>query len=79
MTARYNAYYYGNERIKEIKQIVENSGKNNFNDILLVRPVFDTTLASSYKTQTEDCIKKASLAIQLHKNSKWVADSYILL
>ena len=78
-TAHYNAYYYANERIKEIEAIVESSNQNNFNDILLVYPPFDTTLASTYKTQTEDCIKKSSIAIQMHQNSKWVDDSYILL
>lgn len=76
-TARYNAYYYAKERIKEIQGIVKSSDVNNFNDILNIYPKFDTTLSNTYKTQTEDCIKKASIAIQIHKNSKWVDDSYI--
>ena len=78
-TSHYNAYYYANERIKEIENIVNTSNQNNFNDILRVYPKFDTTLSSTFKTQTEDCIKKASISIQMHKNSKWVDDSYILL
>lgn len=78
-TARYNAYYYANERIKEIKGLVEAAEEHNYNDILNVFPKFDTAMSSTYKTQTEDCIKKASIAIQIHKNSKWVDDSYILI
>ncbi|MDH5367371.1 MAG: tetratricopeptide repeat protein, partial [Cyclobacteriaceae bacterium] len=78
-TSHYNAYYYANERIKEIENIVKASNQNNFNDILRIYPKFDTTLSSTFKTQTEDCIKKASISIQMHKNSKWVDDSYILL
>lgn len=78
-TAHYNAYYYANERIKEIKAIINESQKDNYDEILKVYHPFDTALSSSYKAQTEDCIKKASIAIQIHGNSKWVDDSYILI
>jgi len=78
-TARYNAYYYAKERIKEIEDIIEQGEEHNYNEILRVYPKFDTAMSSSFKVQTEDCIKKASLAIQIHKNSKWVDDSYILI
>ena len=78
-TARYNAYYYAKERIKEIEGIIKQGEQHNYNEILKVYPEFDTALSSSYKVQTEDCIKKASIAIQIHKNSKWVDDSYILI
>lgn len=78
-TARYNAYYYAKERIKEIEEIITQGEKHNYNQILNVYPKFDTALSSSFKVQTEDCIKKASIAIQIHKNSKWVDDSYILI
>jgi tetratricopeptide (TPR) repeat protein len=78
-TARYNAYYYGKERIKEIEDIIKQGEEHNYNEILRVYPKFDTALSKSFKVQTEDCIKKASTAIQIHKNSKWVDDSYILI
>ena len=78
-TARYNAYYYAKERINEIEAIINQGEEHNYNEVLKVYPKFDTALSSSYKVQTEDCIKKASIAIQIHKNSKWVDDSYILI
>jgi len=78
-TARYNAYYYAKERIKEIEGIINQGEEHNYNEVLNIYPKFDTTLSSSYKEQTEDCIKKASIAIQIHNNSKWVDDSYILI
>ena len=78
-TARYNAYYYAKERIKEIKGILNQGVEHNYDKILNIYPKFDTALSNSFKTQTEDCIKKTSIVIQLHKNSKWVDDSYILL
>ncbi len=78
-TARYNAYFYAKERIEEIEGIVENNYDNDYNDVLNIYPNIDSVLASTYQTQIEDCIQKASLAIQRHKNSKWVDDSYILI
>ncbi len=78
-TARYNAYFYAKERIKEIEGIINQGAEHNYNEILNVYSKFDTALSNSFKTQTEDCIKKASIAIQIHKNSKWVDDSYVLI
>ncbi|MDX1628010.1 MAG: tetratricopeptide repeat protein [Fulvivirga sp.] len=78
-TAHFNAYFYARERIEEIEVIVENNYENDYNKILNIYPEIDSTLASSYQTQIEDCIKKASIAIQRHKNSRWVDDSYILI
>ena len=79
ITSHYNAYYYAKERIKEIEGVIQQSHENNYDDILKIYPPVDSVLAKSYAEQTEDCIKKASIAIQRHKNSKWVDDSYILI
>ena len=45
----------------------------------MVFPPLDSTMATTYKAEIEDCIKKASIVIQYHKNSKWVDDSYNLI
>ncbi|UII28498.1 tetratricopeptide repeat protein [Fulvivirga maritima] len=78
-TARYNAYFYAKNDIKEIKEIVKSSADNDYNKVLKIYPPIDSVLASSYKEQVDDCIKKSSLVIQIHKNSKWVDDSYVLI
>ena len=78
-TARYNAYFYAKENIREIEKIVEDSYDNDYNNILNIYPEIDTVLANTYEDKVEECIKKASIAIQRHKNSKWVDDSYILI
>ncbi|MEM9856199.1 MAG: methyltransferase [Bacteroidota bacterium] len=78
-TARYNAYFYAKQNIEEIESILEENRDNDYNNILKIYPQLDSTLATSYKTQTEEAIKKASIAIERHKNSKWVDDSYILV
>jgi len=78
-TARYNAYYIARERIREIESSIIASQDNNYDYILNVLPPLDSTIASTYKAQIEDCLKKASLVIQNHPNSRWVDDSYNLV
>ncbi|MGK7389315.1 MAG: tetratricopeptide repeat protein [Candidatus Cyclobacteriaceae bacterium M2_1C_046] len=78
-TARYNAYFYAKEQINEIEQKVEESHEDNYGRILRIYPTVDSALAASYKDNVEEAIKMASIAIERHKNSKWVDDSYILV
>lgn len=78
-TARYNAYFYAKMRMDEIRQAVLENQENNFNRILEIYPETDTALVSSLDAQIEDCVKKASVAIERHPHSRWADDSYILI
>ncbi|HNP17338.1 MAG TPA: methyltransferase [Fulvivirga sp.] len=78
-TARYNAYYYAKKRLNEIGSILKENYDNDYNKILDIYPKIDSALANSYQEKIDDCIKKASIAIQRHKNSKWVDDCYIFI
>lgn len=78
-TARYNAYFIARERIREIENSVRESQDNNYDEILNVFPPLDSGISVTYKTQIEDAIKKASIGIQNHPNSKWVDDCYNLI
>lgn len=79
MTAHYNAYFIAKEHIKAIEATIEQQHDWNYNLILPIFPQFDSAAASSFTPQIEDCIEKASLAIQRHKGSKWEDDSYVLV
>ena len=78
-TARYNSYWIAKEKMKEIENYVLENTENNFNKILNIYPRIDSTITQGVSTQIEECIKKASIAIQRHQNSKWVDNSYILV
>ncbi|MEJ2004431.1 MAG: tetratricopeptide repeat protein [Cyclobacteriaceae bacterium] len=78
-TAKFNAIFYAKNRIAEIEQIIEDNNDNNYDRILRIYPYYDSVMAESYKEQTDDAIKKASIAIDRHKNSKWVDDGYLLV
>ena len=79
LTARYNAYFLAKERMKEIEAIYWQNHDDNYYNILSIFPKVDTVTATFVQEPLEDCIIKASLAIQNHKNSKWVDDSYVLV
>ena len=78
-TAHYNAYYYSKERIREIEKTIDRGFEQDFNKVLRLYPALDSTLAKQYKKDSEEAIKKASIAIERHPNSKWVDDSYIMV
>ncbi|MEO1253767.1 MAG: hypothetical protein AAFY41_02605 [Bacteroidota bacterium] len=79
LTAHYNAYFIANERMNEIEQSIFESQDWNYNKVLPIYPQFDSVKSASLKTEIEDCIQKASLAIQRHPGSKWEDDSYTLV
>ncbi len=79
MAARYNAYFYARERMNEVENAIENNHQNNFNEILNIYSDVDSSVIRSMQEPLEESIKKASIAIQRHPNSKWVDDSYILI
>lgn len=78
-TARYNAYFIAKERMQEVEDAINTSHKNNFNEYLKVFSDVDSSVIRSMDAQLEDCIKKASIAIQRHPNSRWVDDSYVIV
>jgi tetratricopeptide (TPR) repeat protein len=78
-TSHYNAYFIAEAKISEVENQIADAYQWNYNKILPIFPQFDTTSAKAYTSLTEDCIEKASIAIQRHPNSDWVQKSYILV
>lgn len=79
ITAHYNAYFYANERLNEVKQAIGDNFEPNYNRILEVFTPIDTSVVASNQDKLDDVVKKAATAIQFHKNSDWVDDSYVLI
>lgn len=78
-TAYYNAFFIGQQHIRDIETAILANYNADYDKVLWVYPPLDSSMATTYNSQLEDCIKKASLVIQYHKNSKWVDDSYNLI
>jgi len=79
MTAHYNSFFIARERIKEVESRIHQKYEWNYNAILPIFPPFDTLTSKSLKTELEDCIEKASMAIQRHPESRWEDNAYILV
>lgn len=78
-TAHFNGYYYANQEIRAVEEVILSNHIDDYNRILRLYPTFDSTLAESYQEEVEEAIKMASVAIERHPNSKWVDDAYILV
>lgn len=78
-TAHFNGYYYADQEIKKVEDIILTSHVDDYNRILKIYPSFDSSLAKGFEKEIAEAIKMASIAIQRHPNSKWVDDAYILV
>ncbi|MBC7449938.1 MAG: hypothetical protein H7259_00460, partial [Cytophagales bacterium] len=79
LLARDNPFFLARERMKDVELKVYNMKKDDYNNILHPIPPFDTNQTKALQSQLDDIIKKASMPIRRHKNSKYVDDSYILV
>jgi outer membrane protein assembly factor BamD (BamD/ComL family) len=74
--ARYNGYFIAKEKMKEFQEDQLLNFKDNYNRVLEIYPFPPLGSAASANAAMEEIIKKASIPVQRHKNSKWVDDCY---
>src|SRR5579871_3915526 len=79
LTAHFNGYFYAHEGVLEVEQLILKSLDDDHNKILLLYPRLDTVFAKTYKKNTDEIIKMASISIQRHPNSRWVDDDYLMV
>ena len=78
-TAHFNGYFYAREKTLAVEKIILKSLDDDPSQILRLYPRLDTILAKSYRKDTEEIVKMASISIQRHPNSRWVDDNYVLV
>jgi len=79
LLARDNPHFLARERMKELEVKVYDMKKDNYNSILHPIPPFDTLKTKSLQKDLDDIIKKSSIPVRRHRNSKFVDHSYILI
>lgn len=79
VTAHYNAYFLARERLKLIEEDIIADRENDYNRILPLFHFVDTNFSAAHKEDVDYVVEKATYPIELHGNSKWVDDSYILI
>ncbi len=78
-TARYNGYFMAKEKMLEVETALFAAPKDNFNEVIYLYPKIDTNVTKSQKAGFDFIVKRASLPIQQHPNSKWVDYCYLVI
>lgn len=86
LTAHYNAWWNGNESLKEGIADLERSSKDNFTQMLPVFKLGSKKELSAINSKADRAIEKASIVIQRHsmvfnkkEYNKWIDDSYLMI
>jgi outer membrane protein assembly factor BamD (BamD/ComL family) len=78
-TSRYNAYYLANDKILELENTIKTNHKEDFSQILPVFYPVDSATIEQNEALLKDARALSSKAIDWHRISKWVDDSYFLI
>ncbi len=79
LTAHFNAYYLADVKIKDVENQVLNNYKEDFTQVLPVYIPIDSATIQQNKEILDSARELSSKAIDWHRISKWVDDSYYLL
>ena len=77
--AKYNGYFLAKESINEIESDLFELNNNNYDSLINLSYKIDTNSISGLSDKKEDIIKKLSILIQRHEESKYVYPSYALI
>ncbi len=79
LTAHFNAFYLADVKIKEVENQVKSNYKEDFTQVLPVFIPIDSATIQQNKEKLDSARELSSKAIDWHRISKWVDDSYFLL
>lgn len=78
-TAKFNAYLQAYARMEEAEKALFQSRKEDFGQLLPILIPVDSLSAMQVASDMDAVLKKASLVVERHQNSKWVDDAYVLI
>ena len=78
-TAKYNGYFNANVLYTESIAKLNQQHRDNYNKILEVYPYVASPNAQSEAGNLDEAIKKLSVVVNLHRESHWTDDCYLLL
>ena len=79
INSKYNAIWQADQLLKTLQLQFKNERVENYaNDLPILLPV-DSTFGITHKLDIGNLIRKASLVIDRHQNSKFVDDAYLLI
>ncbi|MDN3668575.1 gliding motility protein [Echinicola jeungdonensis] len=79
ITAKFNAYFLAKKKIDEVKSNIKKAYQEDYSQVLPVFYPIDSAVIDSNEELLEEAREMASKAIDWHRISKWVDDSYFLI
>lgn len=79
LTSHFNAYYLSDAKIKDVENQVRTNYKEDYTQVLPVFIPIDSATVQENKAKLDSARELSSKAIDWHRISKWVDDSYYLL
>lgn len=86
LTAHYNAYFNGEQALKQGVKQIQDAHEDNFNEILPVFRLADEKVAQSASPKLDRAIDKATKVIRKHsmefdgkEYNNWIDDAYLLM
>jgi hypothetical protein len=79
LTSHFNAYYLADAKIKDVENQVFSNYKEDFTQVLPVFIPIDSATIQKNKEKLDSARELSSKAIDWHRISKWVDDSYYLI
>lgn len=79
LTSHFNAYYLTDYKIREVENQVRANYKEDYTQVLPIFIPIDSATVTQNKSRLDSARELASKAIDWHRISKWVDDSYFLI
>ncbi|MVN76467.1 hypothetical protein GO988_09030 [Hymenobacter sp. HMF4947] len=79
VAARDNGFFLAREKLAATEATLYKGRLNDYNRILALYPVLDSSTVRATRPDLNDIIKKASLPIQHRSGSDWTDDAYLLV
>ncbi|MEY3645517.1 MAG: hypothetical protein RL127_225 [Bacteroidota bacterium] len=79
LNAKYNAIFQADRLLISINNQVRDEKKENFSNSLPILEPIDSSFSQSYAKEIANLIRKATLVIDRHQNSRYVDDAYLLI
>lgn len=78
-TARYNGYFNANEILEASFLNLESQLSDNYNQILPIFKYVNAENPQAVSAELDEAIKKVSIVVGLHRDSRWADDCYLLM
>jgi tetratricopeptide (TPR) repeat protein len=79
INSKFNAIWQADRLYQELEKKAWEERKENYANTLSILPPIDSTFGQAHQQEITNLIRKASLVINRHQNSRYIDDAYLLI